>query len=289
MRRGCGSDSTDSEQTESLNEDTGEDTTYNPNEEGRGGSGGSIHVTTWKTANYTNDYTRLYARKDTTSKWDILLDSGVGDNEIYIDDDYVEFGFEFSIYGGTKWPYTGVFWTAEDSAREKVKDIYIKMDGTVRYSEIYISVNDKMVVSDDDLWSQEQHHWDTEIPIKVEMNHSGWYVVDLKQFYGRTDSGRQITIFEGGNGNYTINVGRNYVDFGFKFSIAWNGTPYNKIFWYKNEHPNDIVEEISINTSGVVFLGSPYIEIEVKGRKDGTGDTVRLYYEESKLNKNDRL
>ena len=64
---------------------------------------------------------------------------------------------------------------------------------------------------------------------------------------------------------------------------------YNKIFWYKNEHPNDIVEEISINTSGVVFLGSPYIEIEVKGRKDGTGDTVRLYYEYSKLNKNDRL
>ena len=50
---GGGSDSTDSEQTESLTDDTGgEDTTYDPNEEGRGGRGAVIDLSAM-----TEDYT----------------------------------------------------------------------------------------------------------------------------------------------------------------------------------------------------------------------------------------
>ena len=115
----------------------------------------------WKTGAYSNNCTRFYARKAGSTKWDVLLDATNGNQEFYIDESagYVEFGFEFDIFWGTDWPYSGVFWTAAQSEEEKVEGIYIEMNGTVRDAEIYIYVNDKKVVSENDIWSQEQYKW----------------------------------------------------------------------------------------------------------------------------------
>ena len=95
---GCGGGSSDSDQTENLTDDTGSydpnDNTddYDPNEEGRGdsgvvSSGGSISV-------------RIKEKIFTATS------------------SYVAFGFEVDVARGRSWPYSGVFWTAEDTAKK---------------------------------------------------------------------------------------------------------------------------------------------------------------------------
>ena len=242
-------------------------------------SSNQICVRTWKTWQYLNNCTRVYARKDTTSKWDVVLDKAEGESEILIDDDYVEFGFEFDIYLGTNWPYSDVFWTAEDSAREKVEYIWIEMSGSARYAEIYIYVNDKKVVSQNDLWSQEQHHWDIHA-IKITVSHSGTFTRERQVVSARTSSGAEVTLSDS-TGSYTMFVPTSYIDFGYTVKFWLVDWTRGFWFWLKKDHPNDIVEEITIHTGGWAIFGSPTVEYEVKGRKDGKGETVTLYHYQS--------
>ena len=164
-----------------------------------------IRIMTWKTANYSLNAQRVYARKAGSTKWDILLDVTNGDHEIYVDESagYVEFGFEFDIYWGTDWPYSGVFWTAAQSEEEKVEGIYIEMNGTVRDAEIYIYVNDKKVVSEDWIYSQDQHHWDLNPSTKVTFTHSGTYILSKQELYAITLSGERVVLSDSTSSLFT--------------------------------------------------------------------------------------
>lgn len=178
--RGGGSDnnSANSEQTQSLNEDTG---SYDPNEEARGNTnsvgdgdstGDNDYVTlTIETAYwYTTDNKRLYGRKD-GGAWEVLYSGQNEDVHDYkISREYVEFGFEFDILSGTRWPYSQPFWLIREDPDitsehviidpdTPVKDIHIVLEGTVRYSEIWISVNGEQIHYDDWMWSGDQYNW----------------------------------------------------------------------------------------------------------------------------------
>ena len=72
---------------------------------------------------------------------------------------YVEFGFEFDITWGTDWPYSNVFWTAEQSEHETVRDINIEMGGMVRNASISIRVNGNTVVYDGNCDSHSRYPW----------------------------------------------------------------------------------------------------------------------------------
>ena len=236
----------------------------------------------WKTGAYSNNCTRFYARKSDTAFWECLLDATNGEHEFYIDRSkgYVEFGFEFDVMGSFgEWQYSGVFWTAAQSEEEKVEGIYIEMNGTVRDAEIYIYVNDKKVVSEDWIYSQDQHHWDLNSAIKVTVSHSGTCTRTTQELFARTLTGEEV-VLNGRTGSYTMLVSPTaYVDIGYKFGVnTYTTLPYNDYFWFGKDHPNDTVEEITIHTSGTYWITNPCIEITVKGRKDGKGDTVILYH-----------
>ena len=64
-----------------------------------------------------------------------------------IDPDYVEFGFEFDIIGGTRWPYTDIFWNEERSKSKKVDTIDVHIGGTVRFAAVTILVNGKTEIN----------------------------------------------------------------------------------------------------------------------------------------------
>ena len=125
------------------------------------GTGRVIHVKTFKTANYlTNeDYQRLYARKSGGSWTCVFYGGSAGDFEYYIDDDYVEFGFEFDILWGKTWPYSNVFWTISDSEKTKVKDIYIEMTGTTLQPNLDIEVNGRNILSKKHMSSGSRYSW----------------------------------------------------------------------------------------------------------------------------------
>ena len=118
-----------------------------------------IRIKTWKTSNYLLNAQTVYARK-AGGAWVRVLHEGNGDHTKYIDNDYVEFGFEFDITAGRDWPYSDVFWTAADSEKEEVEDIYIEMKGTsIYWPALYIDVNGRRVVNEDYLYDGEQHKW----------------------------------------------------------------------------------------------------------------------------------
>ena len=169
---GGGSDSSAPEQTESLNENTsGEDTgDYDPNEDGRGNTGGTsdtIRVIVDKPGKHPNVSTRFYARK-AGGKWEALLNDyrgkfytyGSVSETLYIDESYVEFGFEFDVSWGYNWPYSGVFWTADQSRSEKVDAIYIYMSGVRYFPRINIYVNGNLILCKESDSHGTQYNWD---------------------------------------------------------------------------------------------------------------------------------
>ena len=224
-----------------------------------------IRVRIEKTGFYSNNHTRLYARKAGDTKWDILFDGANGDHEFYIDESkgYAEFGFEFDITWGTDWPYSDVFWTAADSEREKVEDIYIYMGGYSTSATIDIYVNDEEVVSEGNFSSHEERKWDLN-DIKVTVSHSGTYTRTTQELFARTLTGEEV-VLNGRTGSYTMLVSPTaYVDIGYKFGVnTYTTLPYNDYFWFGKDHPNDTVEEITIHTSGTYWITNPCIEITV--------------------------
>ena len=126
-----------------------------------------IRVKIRKTGAYSNKLTKFYARKSDTDVWDCLLDETNGDHELYLDRSYVEYGFEFDIVAGRNWPYNDVFWTAEDSAREKVWDIHIEMNGITLWPGIFISVNCKTLVDEQRTDNGSEHYFRQHNKIRV--------------------------------------------------------------------------------------------------------------------------
>ena len=159
---------------------------------------------------------------DTLGDWDALhvfvdFSEVTSNKDFTAASSYVAFGFEVDVEGGTYWPYSGVFWTAEDSAREKVEYIWIEMSGSARYAEIYIYVNDKKVVSQNDLWSQEQHHWDIHA-IKITVSHSGTFTRTRQELFARKSTGEYVLLNDS-TGSYTMFVPNSYIDFGYTINF----------------------------------------------------------------------
>ena len=154
------------------------------------------HVKTWKTGTYLNKAMNFYARKSENGLWTQVKSWTDGDQDFTIPETegYVEYGFEFDQKDGTDWPYSGVFWTASDSEREKAGLIYIEMGGTIRFASINIGVNGKKVVSESNCSSHIQHYWNTADKIRVNTYKTGSYSLNVQRVYARKSSTRKWDI-----------------------------------------------------------------------------------------------
>lgn len=292
---GGGNDSANSEQTESLNEETGgEDTTYDPNEEGRSYGQDDNYVTVKIYRNEILNYysfKHLYGRKS-SGDWVKLVDvethasiytpyvfskanDVISDHEdifewfVRVPKDYVEFGFEFDQKDGTDWPYSDVFWTVDDAKREQARNIRIDTGGGIRSASIYIEVNGRVVVDKKNCFSGERYDWSSSGPglsdkIKVTiMQNGGGFVARNANFWGRKAGGTWETSFMS---NETVSA--EYVDFGFEYDTvsSTDPWPYSKPFWIGAEHPGCRVTSISITIGGWLWIfGSTHIDITVMG------------------------
>ncbi len=115
---------------------------------------GKIYVTLSGPSAYILNTKNFYGRQR-GGKW-VNLTNG---SSFIISNKYVEFGFEFDITWGTDWPYSNVFWTAEDTEKETPTKIDISMGGTVRWANIEIKVNNRSVVSDSGCESHSRYKW----------------------------------------------------------------------------------------------------------------------------------
>ena len=235
-----------------------------------------IRVKTWKTGAYSNKFTRFYARKNSNSKWTKLLDVTDGDQEIFIDNDYVEFGFEFDISDGTDWPYSDVFWTAANSAREVVEDIYIEMGGAIRTATLDIYVNGKNRFHDGNCSSHSQHYWKMTDNISLTIDDDGDYTTKSKAFYARKENGGWECLYSAGNGDvWGMGISSDYVEFGFEFDVKWGTNwPYSNVFWTTSQSKSTPVENIWIRLGGGARTAT--IEIKVNNSRvfyDGNCDS----------------
>ena len=173
---GCGggssnNNSADTEQTESLTEDTGSEVTgeetgeNDPNEEGRGGSSDSMRVIIKNYSGYTLKSVAFYGRfsggnwhrfySDTSvyapSKISFSMSKSWACNA---------FGFEFDQKDGTDWPFSGPFWYTNDtSSSAKPDEIEITLTGILRMANITIKVDGREVFSDTNCDSHSQYNW----------------------------------------------------------------------------------------------------------------------------------
>lgn len=112
--------------------------------------------------NYITNYARFYARpilgvnKDGSYKlgnWECLHESGSNNQEFYVSGKYAEFAFSFDIMGGKDWPYTDIFWRANQGAPKK---IYIEWGGGSLTPWIEITVDGNRVVDQSGLSSHDK-------------------------------------------------------------------------------------------------------------------------------------
>ncbi len=309
---GCGGggsdyDSVDPEQTESLNENTGgDDSTHSNFEGGRGtnenyvtlelrrneafnyyafkhfygrkSSGNWVNLVSWET--YAAG-SRLSRAHDIPASYSF----NVFDCTLQIPKDYVEFGFEFDQKDGTSWPYSNVFWTADDSKNEQARNIRIDTGGALRTAYIYIKVNDHVIINEN-CSSHTRYDWSNgpglSAPNKLNVLQRGAFATSDMNFYGRKAGGKWEKLYSFGNSGDEKAIPDGYVDFGFEFNIGgalddgdvW---PYSWPFWIAEEHPDCNVKSISITVGGWWwFFGSPHIDITVQGY-DANGIYNKLY------------
>ena len=270
---GSNDSSVDSEQTESLTEDTGEtgeteDTgDYDPNDEGRARAN-TIRVRTTKTNNYHLYSQKFFACKSGGS-WERLIDEQDGNQTIYISDEYVGFGFEFCINDGANWPYSGIFWTEEDSEQEKVTDIRIAMAGTANSPSLNIFINSQNIYSQSNMSSGERYTgWGD---ITLEITRTGFELLE-QRLYARKSNTAEWEVLVDDTDVERMEITGDYVEFGFEFDVDdgvdW---PYSNVFWTASASAKDKPRTIIIAMSGE--KDSPNLSITVNGRKaySGTG------------------
>lgn len=124
-----------------------------------------ITVKTDPATAYATKHQKFYARpiiginEDGTlqlGKWEKLMDESTGNQKFKIDGKYAEFGFSFDIVWGTDWPYSNVFWKAEQGA---VENIFIEWGGGVRTAWIEITVDDDKVVDNTNCSSHDEYNF----------------------------------------------------------------------------------------------------------------------------------
>ena len=218
-----------------------------------------IRIKTYKTGAYRLNAQRIYARKSSGSKWDIVLDETNGDHEKLIDDDYIEFGFEFDVDEGRDWPYSRPFWTASDSAKTSVDDIYIEMTGTWIWNvNLDIYVNNERIYHNTNLKSGPQYFWKTWEGTRIRTYKTTSYRLNAQRVYASNPGQGWTCVLDETNGDHTTYVS-GYTEFGFEFDIEW-GTdwPFSRPFWYGSA-PDDIYIEM---TGGIRTAD---LKIEVDG------------------------
>ncbi len=256
-----------------------------------------INVGISHTGGYEINERHFYARKFGGS-WEEKGNSGT----FLVPDGYVEFGFEFDIWGGTRWPYSNVFYTAADSEKTPAKKIQIKTGGLIRGASITIYVNDKEQLYHATCDTHARYDWGTgpglSAPTKVNILHQGAFSLSAINFWARKSGGTWEKLYSKDNYSGEKTVPDGYVDFGFEFDIAnpmekYEQWPYSVPFWIAEEHPDCNVKSISITVGGYWwFFGSPHIDITVMGY-DANGEYCNLYsysnheldYEEKSPNK----
>ena len=224
-------------------------------------------IKTYKTSNYSLTAQRVYGRKSATGPWTCLLNEKNGDHEIFIDDSegYVEFGFEFDIVAGRDWPYSNVFWTAADSAREKLDDVYIMMTGTTFNVDLNIYVNGRNIYSKENLPSSYQHYWKTWNNIRVKTYKTSNYSLEAQRVYARKAGGSWVCVLDETNGDHTKYIDDDYVEFGFEFDVvAGRDWPYSGVFWTASDSSREKVEDIYIEMTGTTY--DVDLKIDVNGR-----------------------
>lgn len=110
-------------------------------------------------------YQHLYGRKITgiddngkliLGNWE-EIDNNKGDvKRNDIPGSYAEFGFEVDVRGGTDWPYSNVFWRANNGV---VNNIKIETGGTCRMANVKISVNGNEVFNKKNCDSHSRYNW----------------------------------------------------------------------------------------------------------------------------------
>ncbi|MBQ7544047.1 MAG: hypothetical protein IJT02_03800 [Synergistaceae bacterium] len=300
--------SDDSEDTAYFGDETDTesgDETVPEDDEGRGGfSSGTIKVKVDGPTAYYFEAVAFYARKN-GGKWE-ALHSKTGDQfkivdrnfELDVSKEYVEFGFEFSVVWGTTYPYSGVFWTAKDTARIQPKRIDIDIGGTTLNTTIKIKVNDFQVFKDTNCSEKTRYGWEG---IRMELSPSQLYKVKGAILYGRTStSSNWVKVIEFNddstkryrnakyladgvtqekkedgkdtNGNqlynyyHTYHIPENrYVEFAFECDII-GGTdyPYSDVFWTASQSASEAPHSIKIDLSGAVRNANIAIEVNNK-------------------------
>ena len=163
--------------------------------------GNEIRVGLYKTGAYLNNSRAFYARK-AGGDWECLFDTLRGDHDIYISPDYVEFGFEFDVYWGMQWPYSDVFWTEADSAREKVRSIQIYTGGIAFNPSIEIKVNrNKKVYESECEYHIRPHLWKHREAVEVNISDDGAYHTKARNFYARKAGGNWEKVYSKGDSN----------------------------------------------------------------------------------------
>ena len=290
---GGGSSNNDSGSTESISEETGEDTTYDPNEDGRGNTGGTSDTISFtlelNTMIYQFQEATLYGRKslgnNQLSVWSPLVKIGYAGKisellngaqqegtTFSIPGEFVEFGFEFDTEH-LSWPYSGVFWTASQSQNEKVKSISVVVSGYLREFTFIANVNGRQIINQDCSYECSQHYWnkaDNKIRVIVLKDTT---LSNLRtSFYARKAGGKweallndhQGKFYRTGSVSETLYIDESYVEFGFEFDVAGGyDWPYSGVFWTADQSRSEKVDAIYIYMSGVRYF--PRINIYVNG------------------------
>ena len=126
---------------------------------------GSIRVNTNSANLYSTKHQKFYARpiigvNDNGSlrlgNWQLLIDEEGANRSMLISGKYAEFGFGFDIDWGTNWPYSDVFWRANQGAADNIN---IEWGGICRAAWIKIKVNDREVVNNSNCSSHSPYNF----------------------------------------------------------------------------------------------------------------------------------
>ena len=186
-----------------------------------------------------------------------------------ISKEYVAFGLDVDNNFGKKWPYSGVFWTADSSSLPDKIDITL---GGTNNSDIIIEIkfDGKQVLYEYPCSTQPRYDWQKDgRAIHVTTYKTGTYVTNMhtQHMYARKPGGKWECVFEPDvAGNHDFYIDGDYTEFGFEFDInGGRSWPYSQPFWSMSDSEKEKVNDIYIQMLGTTLL--PWVRIDVNGRR----------------------